>query len=137
MSNCIPPDKNHVRLLHTGLNCYSSSVCVPFIVCICVVEAFMRICSQYFMAANISLPYWSHHYLCCARLSENWGKLGGLGTSRGLFYRAMICIVQSMLSQNVCLCICLSHASVLSKQLNISRLFFTIVLPHHSSFSIP
>jgi len=46
------------------------------------------------------------------------------------YYRMMLCIAQSMPSQDVCLSVCLSvcpsHASLLSKQLNISLNFFAI-----------
>jgi len=38
---------------------------------------------------------------------------------------------------SVCLCVCPSHAGILSKRLNISSNFFTIGLPHHYRFSTP
>ena len=49
------------------------------------------------------------------------------------FYRAMLCVPRTMLSQDVCpsvslsvcLSICLSHAGILSKRFNISSHFFT------------
>ena len=44
------------------------------------------------------------------------------------FYSAMLCIARTMLSQDVCpsarLSVCLSHASILSKRLNISSNVF-------------
>jgi len=42
------------------------------------------------------------------------------------FYRGMLCIARTVLSQDVQLSVCLSHASILSKQLNISSHFFNI-----------
>ena len=36
------------------------------------------------------------------------------------FYHAILCIARTLLSQDVCPSVCLSHTSVLSKRLNIS-----------------
>ena len=48
------------------------------------------------------------------------------------FYRAMLCVGQTMPSHDVCLSVRLSHAGILSKWLNDPRTFFTIGQPHHS-----
>jgi len=54
-----------------------------------------------------------------------------------IFTAQRICTAWTMPSQDVCLSICLSHASILSTPLNISSTFFTARWPHHSSFSVP
>jgi len=38
---------------------------------------------------------------------------------------------------SVCPSVCLSHAGVIWKRLNISSIFFTVGSTHHSSFSMP
>jgi len=52
--------------------------------------------------------------------------------------RAMLCIARTTLSQDVrsfvCLSVCLSHAGILSKWLNISSNFYAVGQPHYFSF---
>jgi len=43
----------------------------------------------------------------------------------------MLCIAQTMLSQDVCQSVSLSYAGIVSKQLNISSNFFHRGVPHH------
>ena len=40
------------------------------------------------------------------------------------FYHAMLCIARTMLSQDVCPSVCLSHAGIVLKRLNVSSNFF-------------
>ena len=50
----------------------------------------------------------------------------------------MLCIARTTLSQDVrsfvCLSVCLSHAGILSKWLNISSNFYAVGQPHYFSF---
>jgi len=60
--------------------------------------------------------------------------VGELMTELSSFHRAMLCTGRTVLSQDVCLSIRLSHAGILSKRLNVSSDFLTDGWRHRSSF---
>ena len=76
------------------------------------------------------LFYFILFYIFCIFIS--------LSNLSGRFYhRVILCIALTTLSQDVRPSVCLSHAGIVSKRLNVSSNFSTVGSLHHSSFSTP
>jgi len=89
----------------------------------------------WFTYCRLSLVTWRHTQLCKLRRRRKNSTVQAAHRMRERilmlpFYREMLCIARTVLSQDICLSVCLSHAGILSKPLNISWNFFSPLGSH-------